>query len=242
MKKMYFPKRVPEPKMMDKIEMEIFEKVTKENYKRWILPLIEDLLMATKVKEGSILDVGCGPGLLVKELAERSKKFLVTGVDISSDALQLARQNCKGLANAEVKKGSAYKLPFPDESFDVVVCKDSLHHFSSMERSLREMFRVTRGGGAVYIQDLRRDLPWYLLRRAIPPDTIFKKLQFYSARASYTKPEVKKILSKVAGGAYTVKTRIITKRTAENYKKLGVDLKQLRAGFQSRYIAVVKKP
>ncbi len=241
MKKTYFPKRIPEPKKMDKIEMKSFEKATKENYQRWIIPLVDDVLQKANLKKGVLLDVACGPGLLVKEFAKRSKSFAVFGVDASSDAMRIARENCKGMKNTSFIKANAYHLPFKDSIFDLVVCKDSLHHFNNSQKALKEMMRVVKMGGLIYIQDLRRDLPWYLLKTAIPPDTVFKKLQFYSARASYTKQEIKKILDELHIQSYTVQTRNITKKLAQCYKKKGITYVQLKAGFQSRYVAIVKK-
>lgn len=227
---------------MGAAEIETFGKVSIENYQRWITPFVDHALEASNLKKGSVLDVGCGPGLLVKEFAGRSKKFSVAGIDISLDALRLAKKNCKGMKNTSFVAGSANQLPFKDKAFDMVVCKDSLHHFNNPKGAIREMERVTKRGGVIYLQDLRRDLPRYLLKMAIPPDTIFKKLQFYSARASYTKPEVRALLEKgLPGCSSAVKTRMVTRELARRYQRKGVPSKQLRVGFQSRYVVIIRK-
>ncbi len=238
-KKIIFKKRIPEPKEMGKEEMKVFEKMSADSYRRWMIPFVDDALSNLKIKDGRILDVGCGPGLLVKELISRSKDFDVYGIDLSSHAIKMAENNCKDFHNAHFKKANIYNLPFPDSTFDLVVCKDSLHHLDMLQKALKEMLRVTKKGGVLYIQDLRRDLPQYLLSRAMPPDTIFKKLQFYSARAAYTKKELKDILKKLKINSFSIKTRIVTKQLSHKYSD--IDPKQLREGFQCRYALVIKK-
>ena len=163
------------------------------------------------------------------------------GIDISLYAIRRAKENCKGLKNVVLKKAAASRLPFDDKVFDLVICKDSLHHFNNLERVLREMYRVVKRDGTVYLQDLRRDLPWRLLKMAIPPKNLFQKLQYYSARAAYTKKELTEIINKLGLKHYVVKTRKITRRVRNNYNKSGINFDQLRASFQSRYIAIIKK-
>ena len=239
-KRIVFPRRIPEPKIMEKIELDTFEKLSLQNYKRWFIPLADNALAEADLTKGQILDVGCGPGLLTKELAQRSKKFQVVGIDIAPYAIRLARKNCKGLTNVTFRLGNVYNLPFLDHSFDLVVCKDSLHHFNNVGRAVKEMYRVTKNGGLLYLQDLRRDLPQYLLQRSIPPNTILKKLQFYSARASYTKKELKKIFKDLGFEGYEVRTRKLTNITRQRYRKKGIDIQQLKESFQARYIATLK--
>ena len=103
------------------------------------------------------------------------------------------------------------------------------------------MFRVIKPTGMIYVQDLKRDLPWYLLKMAIPPDTPFKKLQYYSARASYTKKEVAGVLKKLGVKKYFIQTRKITDKLGSRYQKIGINLLQLKAAFQSRFVAVFYK-
>ena len=238
-KKVVFKKRISEPKEMGREEMRVFEKMSSDNYQRWMIPFVDDALSKLKENMAKILDVGCGPGFLVKEIASRGKCFDVYGADLSSHAIRMAKNNCKDLNNAHFKKVSVYKLPFSDNVFDMVVCKDSLHHFDDLQKALGEMLRVTKDGGVIYIQDLKRDLPQYLLKRAVPPDTIFKKLQFYSARASYTKEEIKSILKKLKVGSFFIKTRSLTEQLLRKYSD--INPKQLREGFQCRYALTIKK-
>lgn len=238
---MYFKKRIPEPKEMGEIEMSVFEKESKKSYKRWIVPLVDDALTVLPKTSLRILDVGCGPGLLTKEFASRSKKFKVVGIDLSTSALEMAKKNCIRLKNVSFRYANVSKMPFNSQSFDLVVCKDSIHHFSNVKKAIKEMHRVLNKGGILYMQDLRRDVPWYLLKTSIPLKTTFQKLQYYSVRAAYTKEEIKKILSELSLRYSKVKSRKITNKIAQKYRRLGINMDQLRAGFQARYIVSIKK-
>ena len=206
----------------------------------WFIPLVDDILEKTNIGEGKIVDVACGPGFLVKELARRSKKFHVTGVDVSSQAIDHAKKNCKGLRNVELKFASVYGLPFLDDSIDLVVCRDSFHHFGRPQKALREMTRILKPGGYLYMQDLRRDLPRYLLAQALPRENVFQKLQFYSVRASYTKGEIKTMLEKASLDGARIKTRYMTKEMKRRYAK-NIPIASLRGSFQAHYVVFAKK-
>lgn len=241
MNKLVFKKRVPEPKEMEKLEFDVFEDLSRENYSRWFVPFVDALLKYGLPADAKILDVACGPGLLSKSLVETGKKFTIVGVDISDYALKLAKKNCSSLKSVSFKKGSVEKLPFKDGVFDVVVCKDSFHHFNDPSLAIREMTRVLKNGGVLYMQDLRRDIPMYLFEKTNPPDTPLKMLQFYSVRASYTKEEMRNVLKK-AGLRANVRTRKTTKELKTRYaKKFDIDPKGLIAAYQSRYYAIARK-
>ena len=222
--------------------MDVFEKASKKSYKRWIIPLVDDTLNhASLPKEPKILDIAGGPGLLAGEFARRSKKISVYLVDISPYVLGLARSNCRGLRNIKICKASVYKLPFKDNFFDIVICKDSFHHFNKPKKALKEMLRVTKKGGGLYIQDLKRNVPQYLLKRVTPPKNLFEELIYYSTRASYTKPEIVKILKELGLESFFVKTRNLTESLRRRYKKIGIDTTDLKEGLQARYVAVARK-
>ena len=92
-----------------------------------------------KIEKISILDVGCGTGANIEMLSQFGE---AEGVDVSDDALEFCRQ--KGL---KVQKGLAEALPFADESFDLTTALDVIEHLDDDVAGLREMFRVTKGGG-----------------------------------------------------------------------------------------------
>ena len=95
----------------------------------------------------SILDVACGFGFDVVELARRFPRANVYGLDPSQGFLGLARERAQGLANARFVAGNSRRLPFSDGCFDTVRIDRSLQYISAPIEALREMVRVTRKGG-----------------------------------------------------------------------------------------------
>ncbi|MBU0492089.1 MAG: class I SAM-dependent methyltransferase [Chloroflexi bacterium] len=111
---------------------------------------------------GRAIDLGCGPGQLVIDLARRYPALHVTGLDLSAEMLALARDNADraGLGHCTAfKLGNAEDVPFPDDYFDLAVSTLSLHHWTVPRRVLDEMARITRPGGHIGVYDLRRDMP-----------------------------------------------------------------------------------
>lgn len=227
---------------MGEVEMRAFEKLSAKNYKRWLIPLVDDVLVRYKKRDATILDVGCGPGLLTKEFAFRSRKFFVKGIDISRVAVNMAKKNCKELPNTSFFVGDVNRIPFPSNSFDIVVCKDTLHHFNDPKQAIREMLRVVKKDGVIYIQDLRRDVPWYLLMRVISRNNIMEKLVYYSTRAAYTKEEIRKILTLLNVKTFHITTRKVTEKIKKKYERKNINIPLLRQGFVSRYaLAITRK-
>jgi len=90
-----------------------------------------------------ILDVGCGTGANLEMLAQFGE---AEGVDVSDDALEFCR--AKGL---KTHKGLAEKLPFADESFDLVTALDVVEHLDDDVSGLKEMNRVLKKDGRTLI-------------------------------------------------------------------------------------------
>ncbi|MBV9946813.1 MAG: class I SAM-dependent methyltransferase [Myxococcales bacterium] len=118
------------------------------------------------IARGRLLDVGCGPGPLVADLTGRG--FEYEGVDLSPRMIHRCRERHAGL-DARFTVAEASALPFPDETFDVVLCLGVLEYVLRPFDSLCEVARVLRPGGTMILSSLnRRALYWcaYRLRRA----------------------------------------------------------------------------
>ena len=109
-----------------------------------------------------ILDVGCGSGAVTREIARRvGHRGLAVGLDPSPALLAVARQLAQeaGLGDrVEFHEGSALRLPFPDGSFDAVVCVTVLSHVPRGEAAIPEMVRLLRPGGRLGVFDLDTDM------------------------------------------------------------------------------------
>ncbi len=93
-----------------------------------------------------VLDVGCGPGALTTELAQRLGPEAVSAVDPSESFVAAARERHPGVT---VQRAAAEELPFEDDAFDASLAQLVVHFMSDPVAGLREMARVTREGGAV---------------------------------------------------------------------------------------------
>lgn len=92
------------------------------------------------IKPGSkVLDAGCGDGVLGDKLI-RDKGCIVTGLDLDENAVKEAKRH---KINARVYDINN-KLPYPSQSFDYVVCSDSLQYLNKPDFALSEMFRVSK--------------------------------------------------------------------------------------------------
>ena len=108
-----------------------------------------------------VLDVACGAGALVVEIAPHVERAV--GADLSEGMLELARSrmgavgDAEPLENVEFVQAPSDSLPFEDATFTALVCTTALHHFPDPQASIDEMARVLAPGGRLVIGDFARD-------------------------------------------------------------------------------------
>ena len=107
-------------------------------------------------KGEAVLDIGCGAGVdtLVAAIMVGTEGR-VTGIDLIPEMLKRARTNFKktSLKNVTLREGSAEKLPFPDETFDVVISNGVFNLIPDKAKALREVFRVLKPSGRFLLAD-----------------------------------------------------------------------------------------
>ncbi len=113
--------------------------------RRLVLALTNDLCPA------SILDVGCGEGSLLHALIEAHSGATAAGIEVTDNALALARRNVPGgtFVIADITKDRLEK------SFDLVVCADVVEHLIDDDAALRNMTAMTAPGGCVVVGTLQ---------------------------------------------------------------------------------------
>lgn len=119
--------------------------------------VIEDIV-PLRLVEGMVLDAGTGPGTLARDIARSLPQLQVYGIDLSEEMIGLARDHAKRERIEErvhFDAGNIAHLPYADHSFDVVVSTISMHHWYELEQPLRELYRVLRPGGRLWIYDFR---------------------------------------------------------------------------------------
>jgi ubiquinone/menaquinone biosynthesis C-methylase UbiE len=118
----------------------------------WHRVVVEAL--RTELESADILDVGCGTGRLLADLA-RSGATSLAGVDLAPNILDVAREKLSAAgAKAVFRTADAEEpLPWPSESFDVATLTGALHHFFRPHDALAEIYRVLRPGGRLLVVD-----------------------------------------------------------------------------------------
>lgn len=102
----------------------------------------------------TILDVGCGGGKAITNLARRASSGKVFGIDHSEDMVQLSRRTNSSLmemGRVEIQHGSVSSLPFSDDMFDLVTAFETFYFWPEMTGDLKEVHRVLKPGGTLLI-------------------------------------------------------------------------------------------
>lgn len=159
--------RVPEPEVMDEVgEVEAYSSAAAQTY----LSTIDDTFVTHALRlvahmqalgvAGTALDIGTGPGQIVRKLAAHLAGWLIIGVDRSPNMIREAiagrHASAKLAARLDFMVADANCLPFAGGSFDLVLCNSVLHHLENPARVLAEIARVVKPNGAILVRDLAR--------------------------------------------------------------------------------------
>ncbi|MFD2571094.1 bifunctional 2-polyprenyl-6-hydroxyphenol methylase/3-demethylubiquinol 3-O-methyltransferase UbiG [Spirosoma soli] len=117
----------------------------------------------TEVNNKTLLDVGCGGGILAEEFSEQG--LLVTGIDPSTSAIDTAQRHAdRQQLHITYQLGSGEQLPFADATFDYVSCCDVLEHVRDVDAVLSEISRVLKPKGIFFYDTVNRTwLSWLFL-------------------------------------------------------------------------------
>lgn len=150
------------------------------------------------------LDVGCGPAQIPVKILRRLPNAWFVALDRFPNMLACARRNAVRAGVSErlsLVRADGHILPFPDQTFSIVLCNSVLHHARDPVELLREIFRVTSPAAAILVRDLRRPsrmvLRWHLWRHGRRYSGPMRRLFNASVRASYTAGELEEMLSKI---------------------------------------------
>jgi len=109
--------------------------------------------IVVKMRKGTVLDLGSGTGYLAVKIARRAPSLQVCGVDLSRQMVKIARRHATGVDNARFVFGNAARLPFRDNSIDLVVSTGASHHWKTPRLVFDECHRVLKSGGEAWIYD-----------------------------------------------------------------------------------------
>lgn len=132
----------------------IFAGSVPENYHRYLVPLIfdeyaRDLAGRTKVsQDGTVLEIACGTGILTRHLrASLPVTTSIVATDINPPMLEVAQAELEGLEAIGYRTADGTALPFPDASFEAVVCQFGVMFFPDKDLGYREAARVLKPAG-----------------------------------------------------------------------------------------------
>ncbi len=99
-----------------------------------------------------ILDIGSGPGLLIKDMARIvDQRGSISGIEISAPFIALSQKICSHLSQVEIREGDATSIPYENEEFDVAVSTQVYEYIEDVDTCLNELFRVLKPGGRAAI-------------------------------------------------------------------------------------------
>ena len=112
-------------------------------------------LSSVQIKEdGQILDIGCGGGANIDRLLQRAPKGVIQGIDYSSVSVaKSSKVNAKAIAEGrcKVQEASVVKLPFSENTFDLVTAFETIYFWPDIEHCFGEVKRVLKPGGQFVI-------------------------------------------------------------------------------------------
>jgi ubiquinone/menaquinone biosynthesis C-methylase UbiE len=147
--------RTPEPEIMD-IPARV-KAYARADFSAVNAAFVERLLALTGDRhECRALDLGTGPGDIALRLARACPAWRIAAIDASPPMLKLARQAAQGGANPAFIGADAKRLPFADRAFDLVYSNSLLHHLPDPLPFWREVKRLAKPGGLIFVRDLFR--------------------------------------------------------------------------------------
>lgn len=113
-----------------------------------------------KYKPKRILDAGCGRGFYLYGI--NSYKFVkeIHGIDINEKYLKIAK-NINQDKRVKIKKSNIYKLPYENNSFDLIICSEVLEHLKDDKKALKELHRVLKPNGKLIITVPNLNFPFF---------------------------------------------------------------------------------
>jgi len=167
----------------------------------------------SRLKGGRLLDIGTGPGYLLREIHGLNPEIELYGLDISNAMVEQAGRNLADM-NVDLQCGNIRATNYSNDFFDLATCSGSFYLWDDPTKGLDEIHRILKPGGAAYLyethrdidkQELRRKMQENLrgdnpLRRALAPRFFIKQIGM-----TYSKREIAGIIERTNfAGSYTI--------------------------------------
>jgi ubiquinone/menaquinone biosynthesis C-methylase UbiE len=123
------------------------------DFRRWFLAQLEDIVVVTRPGGKRVLDAAVGRGRATVAMAEGGARSVVA-LDISAEMISIAATNLRTVPDAEIfsfVQGDLHRMPFEEQSFDIVLLLEVLLHVADPVTVLRECRRVLEPGGVLVV-------------------------------------------------------------------------------------------
>ena len=131
----------------------------KSRRSRFLRKAQSEVIAMLDVRENvHFLDVGCGTGWAVGQVANLvNGRGLFYGVDLSPKMIEKAKSNFSGKDNFRFIQANSESIPLNDSFFDIIICTNSFHHYLNPDKALKEMARLLKKGGKLFLLDPTAD-------------------------------------------------------------------------------------
>jgi SAM-dependent methyltransferase len=108
----------------------------------------------------SVLDAGCGRGFYLRMLCQLPCVRAICGMDLEDRSLRVARRSCVD-PRVQIVRADIRCIPFPDDTFDFIICSEVLEHIPDDGQALFELRRVLKGNGTIIITVPNENFPFW---------------------------------------------------------------------------------
>jgi ubiquinone/menaquinone biosynthesis C-methylase UbiE len=192
---------------------------------------IAEQLIDRAPSEGRILDIGTGPGFILKELHDLNPNLIPYGLDISESIVQIARSNLKELGIVpRVFHGDIQDAPFKDNFFDIVTCSNSLSYWPDPAIGLNEIYRILKSSGKAILFEPYKEFDF---------DRIEDAIEGTLKHASPVRRELVKIFHKFAlNWGYLLGLKLYSAKDYEDHAKQS----NFKDNFTVEKISIINTP
>jgi ubiquinone/menaquinone biosynthesis C-methylase UbiE len=213
---------VLEPEVMDSVEEAMAYDELERLFGEILFEGFAESAVQMGMANGKVLDVGTGPGRIAIRMAKLNPGFSIDAMDLSKNMLSLAERNAReqGVGDRiRFSLGDAKRIPFPDHTFDLVVCHNMLHQLPDPVGAVREINRVAKPHGAILIRDVRR-MPAALMRVLLPLYCLrygrtLRSLTYASYRAGLSSREFAEMVEEAGIERARITKQFITHQSVE---------------------------
>lgn len=199
---MLFEDRIPEEDVPISEEKIDFYVQYMNEYKKYKMSLIDEI--SNLYNNAKLLEAFSGMGYIGIDILKSNPNLTLIAVESDEKLIRKYKDNvfeAKLLGRWYIVKGAMEDIPFKKEYFEITVSANTLHHWKNPLEVIKEILRVTKKGGYIFINDLRRDANENIVEviirdlhsKGTPGANWFLRNFLLSLRASYTKEEIEEI-------------------------------------------------